>query len=167
MTQTQRGSRAAFSRADDPIHASPSNGFPLGSTILTLDGALPVEHLGPGDRIITRDRGMVLLRGLRARLARVETVRIAAGSLGHCAPEGDAVIPADHRLLLRDWRAEALFGKQQALVAARALVDGEFVRPGPVRDLRLFDLIFDAAHILYVDGLELACDPLEPLCRAA
>ncbi len=167
MTQTPKGSFAASSRVDGPIHTSPSNGFASGSTILTLDGALPVEHLSPGDRIITRDRGMVLLRGLSARLARIETVQIAAGSLGHTAPEADALIPADHRLLLRDWRAEALFGRKQALVTARDLVDGEFIRMGPTRELRLFDLVFDAAHILYVDGLELACEPPEPLRRAA
>ncbi|KPP88742.1 MAG: Hint domain [Rhodobacteraceae bacterium HLUCCO07] len=167
MTQTPRGSFAASQRVDDPIHLSVSNGFALGSTILTLDGALPVEHLSPGDRIITRDRGMVLLRGLAARVARVETVRIAAGSLGHSAPPADAVIPAGHQILLRDWRAEALSGRKQALVPARDLIDGEFVRPGPIREMRLFDLFFDAAHILYVDGLELACDPVEPLRRAA
>ncbi|KAA0920829.1 hypothetical protein FLO80_01235 [Aquicoccus porphyridii] len=167
MTQIPKGSFAASPRVDDPERTSISNGFPIGSTILTLDGALPVEHLSPGDRIITRNRGMVLLHGLKARRARVETVQIAAGSLGQGVPAADILIPADQRVLLRDWRAEALFGREQALVAARDLVDGEFIRRGPVRDLRLFDLIFDAPHILYVDGLELSCEPPEPLRRAA
>ncbi|WP_137701953.1 Hint domain-containing protein [Marimonas lutisalis] len=149
------------------MSAYTSNGFPLGSIILTLDGALPVEHLAPGDRIITRDRGMVLLGDVTSRRARVETVSIIGGSLGHTCPDDDTLIPADHKVLVRDWRAQALFGQPQALVPARDLADGEFVRLAGMRDMTLFDLSFDGPHILYVDGLELACEPGEALRRAA
>jgi hypothetical protein len=36
-------------------------GLPVGTVVLTLDGALPVEFLNEGDRIVTR-AGMRLLR---------------------------------------------------------------------------------------------------------
>lgn len=38
-------------------------GLPIGTTILTLEGALPVEYLCAGDRIVTR-AGMRILRQL-------------------------------------------------------------------------------------------------------
>ena len=38
-------------------------GLPKGTTIMTSDGALPVEYLEPGDRIITRS-GMKVLRNI-------------------------------------------------------------------------------------------------------
>lgn len=40
-----------------------SNGFAAGTIILTAEGALPVEYLEPGDRVITR-AGMRVLKGI-------------------------------------------------------------------------------------------------------
>ncbi len=37
-----------------------TTGLPLGTIIMTMDGALPVEYLEPGDRIITRAGARVL-----------------------------------------------------------------------------------------------------------
>lgn len=145
----------------------PAVGFAAGSTILTLDGALPVEFLTPGDRVITRDRGMAVLRGVSPVRTVCETVMIMAGTLGHTRPEQDTLLPADQSVLLRDWRAQALFGAPQALAPARALVDGEFIRHAGRRTLTLFELAFDAPHILYVDGLELACTGHSALITAA
>ena len=42
-----------------------ATGLAPGTIIFTLEGALPVEYLSPGDRIITR-AGMRVLRDLRA-----------------------------------------------------------------------------------------------------
>lgn len=39
----------------------PVCGFAIGTIIYTLDGALPVEHLTPGDKIITRLGAQVLI----------------------------------------------------------------------------------------------------------
>ncbi len=36
------------------------DGLPLGTIIHTLDGALPIEFLSPGDRVITRAGARVL-----------------------------------------------------------------------------------------------------------
>lgn len=38
-------------------------GLPTGTVVLTADGALPVEYLSPGDRIVTR-AGMRVLRDI-------------------------------------------------------------------------------------------------------
>ena len=145
----------------------PSAGYAAGSIILTLDGALPVEYLSPGDRVITRDRGMAILRGVTRVERTCDMISIMAGTLGHTRPEHDTLLPADQKVLLRDWRAQALFGASQALAPAHKLIDGEFIRPAGRQTITLFQLAFDTAHILYVDGLELACEPPQPLKYAA
>lgn len=146
---------------------SDTQGIALGSSILTLEGEMPVEFLSPGDRVITRDTGMAVLKSVRAVKLRSEMIAIMGGSLGHNKPEDDTLLPAGQKVLLRDWRAEALYGKPQALATARELVDGEFIRSVGTREVTLYILEFDAPHILYVDGLELACEPEEALSAAA
>jgi len=142
-------------------------GFPRGSTILTLDGALPVEFLSPGDRIITRDCGMAILRGVTSCSVRCDTVTVMAGTLGADRPDCNVVLPAGQQVLIRDWRAQALFGRNQALAPLRALTDGEFIRHAGVQEIALIQLTFDTPHILYVDGMELACEPEDALKNAA
>lgn len=129
------------------------------SIILTLAGERRVADLRAGDRVITRDSGSAILTGLTRHTRRTPAVRILAGSLGHTRPERDVTLPADQPLLVRDWRAQALFGNAQALVSAERLVDGEFVTLEPVQEMTLVLLDFATPHILYVDGLELASSP--------
>lgn len=133
------------------------SGLSASSTIMTLDGEKWVAEVKPGDRIITRDCGMTLVRSVRIRRVLTETVRIRATSLGHTRPDRDAILPAGQLILIRDWRARALYGLDQVLVPAARLVDGEFVTLGGSQVMILRDLEFDRPHILYVDGLEIAC----------
>ena len=146
---------------------SADDGFVIGSTILTLEGEMPVEFLSPGDRMITRDSGMATLMGVEAVDVECDMVWIMAGSLGHSKPEGDALLPASQQILLRDWRAEARSGKPQALAPAQELIDGEFIRSAGRKRVTLYKLTFAAPHILYVDGLELACEQTDVLKAAA
>ncbi|MCR8549060.1 Hint domain-containing protein [Salipiger sp. P9] len=132
------------------------NALVAGTVVLTLDGALPVEYLSPGDRVITRDSGTAVLRGIRRRKAQAKLVAIRAGTLGSARPDSDAIVPAGQEILVRDWRAKALFGASRALVPAERLADGEFIRVIGTREVELLELQFDAPHILYADGLELA-----------
>ena len=139
-----------------------SNALVAGTVVLTCDGALPVEYLNPGDRVITRDSGTAVLRAvLRLRQTR-DLVAIRAGSLGSTRPDRDTLLPATQEILIRDWRAEALFGASRALVPAFRLVDGDFVRAAGRHEVETIALVFDSNHILYADGLELASTQPEP-----
>lgn len=126
------------------------------SRIMTALGERPISSLKPGDRIITRDRGMAVLEDIRSRSVRTAMVKISARSLGHNRPEDDTVLPAGQRVLIRDWRGQAVFGSGNALVPAERLLDGEFITLRPEATVTLYDLLFDDPHILYVDGLEVA-----------
>lgn len=135
---------------------TPCNALVAGCIVLTLDGALPVEYLAPGDRVITRDSGTAILRAVHHRRARLPAVAIAPGSLGHMRPGHEVTLPAAQEVLVRDWRAAALFGASRALVPVSRLADGTHIRAIGEVDLSLFELHFDRPHILYADGLELA-----------
>ncbi|MBE0452190.1 Hint domain-containing protein [Roseovarius autotrophicus] len=137
----------------DPLQEA---GLWTGGIILTLDGERRTEDLRAGDRIVTRDAGMAVLRGIVRRRARAALVRIRAGSLGHTRPERDVILPAGQPILVRDWRARALFGADHAIVPAARLVDGEFVTLTGLAEVDLWRLDFDRPHILYLDGLEVA-----------
>ncbi|WP_425071098.1 Hint domain-containing protein [Sagittula sp. S175] len=136
------------------------NALPLGTTVLTLDGQLPVEYLTPGDRVISRNSGTARLVALRPFRRTVAAVGIAAGTLGNQKPEQDAVLCAAQEILVRDWRASALFGASHALVPVARLIDGNFIRPMGLQDLHLFELVFETPQIIYADGLELAANAM-------
>jgi len=146
--------------ARPPRHAAGRvTGLCADGLLLTAAGERPVGDLRPGDRVITRDAGMVTLRGLARRRIDGPMVCIRAGALGHRRPGRDTLLPACQPILLRDWRAQALFGRSQVLVAAARLADGEFVLHAGTRTHDLCELDFGAPHILYLDGLEVANRP--------
>lgn len=137
-------------------------GLTPGTIVLTLDGALPVEFLAPGDRIITR-RGMRTLKAVVRHYLPKGTRRIAMrqGALGG-KPSRETVVMPGQRVLVRDWRARALWGRDVAAPAASRLVDGEFIRwvqDGPQIMLSLY---FGQPEVIYADGLELGSSDKVP-----
>ncbi|MGR3502892.1 Hint domain-containing protein [Pseudaestuariivita sp.] len=134
------------------------SGIAMGTSVLTRDGALPVEYLGLGDSLITRDAGFVPITAITAEHSTVRMVRIAAGSLGHTRPDEDMMVPWDQEILIRDWRARALYGTDSAMVPAHRLIDGSFVTDAGLQEVTVYQLHCDAAHVMYAGGLELACD---------
>ena len=141
--------------------AQRTRGIASGTVVATLDGYLPVDFLEAGDRVVTR-AGMRVLRKVQVTRFSGQAVRIAAAALGHDRPEQDLTLPADTLILLRDWRAMAIYGEAQALVPVERLVDGEYVVHEDVLGMRLYELIFDAPEIVYAEGIELYCDGLHP-----
>ena len=142
-------------------------GLPVGCPVLTADGEIPVEFLTAGDRIVTRNGGMSELVAIRATTVATRAVKISAGSFGTTGPEQDAVLPADQPVLIRDWRARALFGQSQAMTTAGHLVDDTFITDIGPRRLVLFRLSFDRPRVVYSGGLELGTDPVVNAIRRA
>lgn len=135
-------------------------GLFAGSTVLTLRGAVPVQELRKGDKVITRNGARKLLALSCTLQEAVDIVEIAPGALGHDRPELAMCLPADQKVHLRDWRAQALFGSAQATIEVSRLIDGEFIKAGKSEPQPLYELGFERDEIIYVDGMEL-------LCRAA
>ncbi len=134
-------------------------GLGAGTEVLTADGVQPVDYLGIGDRIVTRN-GLRVLRGVTCRtLTDAAMVCVGADMLGVGRPAADILLSPGQPVLIRDWRARVLFGAATAMVPASRLVDGQSVRRVIVPDLRLFALHFDRPEVIYGSGLELGCTP--------
>lgn len=135
-------------------------GLPGSAKILTVSGQVAVQDLEPGDRIITRQSGASRLLGLACETRLTQVVafhRLAVEGAGGLIT---TILPADQPVFLRDWRAQAMFGAKQALVAAHRLVDEEFVTHRIPKKMTLFNLHFEGLRIVYVEGMELAAGGL-------
>lgn len=137
--------------------ASGPGGIVVGTLVRTLDGLLPVEFLAAGDRIVCRQGARRLLEVTSRHLDCGQLVRIRASSLGHDRPDQDLLIAPDQPILIRDWRAKALYAQPVAAIPAARLVDGEFILTETRFDTRLFTLRFAEDEVIYAEGLELAC----------
>jgi hypothetical protein len=127
-----------------------------GSIMLyTADGAVPAEHLTPGDRIITRSSGQVVLRDMRVVEVHGLMVRVGPGTLGRARPETFVLLPPDQKVVLRT----ATGAGRDGIFAARALIDDTHVTwhetKAPVRVVHLY---FDGPEIVHAGGLELVID---------
>lgn len=150
-------SQVALGVSADAQGTTGPKGIASGTVLATLDGYLPVDFLEPGDRVVTRE-GMRILRAVRVHRYSGRAVIITASALGHDRPEHDLTLPADTRVMLRDWRAGALYGSDQAIVPVSRLVDGEYIAETTVRSMRLYELTFDTPQVVYAEGVELCCD---------
>jgi hypothetical protein len=130
-----------------------------GTPVLTLDGALPVEFIAPGDRVITRNGMRRVVAVEVTRVANARVVCISSDTLGVGRPADEIHIAPNQPVVIRDWRAKAVFGKAEALVAASRLCDGEYIRGDILPEARFITLRFERTEVIYAAGLELVCEP--------
>ncbi|SMY05975.1 Hint domain-containing protein [Flavimaricola marinus] len=138
--------------------------FTPGTMIMTEDGPLPVEHVGEGTRIQTKDNGCeeVLWTGYRritgARLyamPHLAPVRLREGALDKGVPDAGLLVSPDHRLMLRGARAQALFNTDEVLVAARDLVnDLSITVDRSVREVTYIHLLLPHHQVVFANGVE-------------
>jgi hypothetical protein len=128
--------------------------FAAGTPILTPDGEVPVECLVPGDIVVTLDHGpqRVIWAGQRkvSGLGRHAPIRFAAGAIGNSVP---LEVSPQHRMLIRGWRAELLFGEPEVLAAACHLVDGDRISRAPRDSVTYVHLMFDRHEIVHAAGV--------------
>jgi hypothetical protein len=128
--------------------------FVAGTLIRTPQGDIPVEALAPGDLVETLDHGpqpvawvgrrIVAARGVHA------PVRIAPGTFG---AHGALMVSPQHRVLVRDGRAELMFGETEVLIAARNLVDGRGVTVVDGGWVEYVHILFERHEIVWAQGL--------------
>lgn len=151
-------------RIDGPLDPGSSVICLTGGTLIdTADGARPVEELQPGDRVITRDNGMQVLRMVHSRTisgAEYRTkrafwpVRIGAGALGFGLPRREMRVSPQHRMLVSHIRFALLYDEPAVLVRAKSLC-GAFDRvhvDSALTEVTYYHLVFDQHEIIYAEG---------------
>ncbi|WP_460274794.1 Hint domain-containing protein [Celeribacter sp. ULVN23_4] len=126
--------------------------FAQGTRIATPYGPRPVEDLHPGDLIITMDNGIQPLRWVGARtvpaMGRFAPIEITKGALGNAS---DLIVSPQHRLLIRDWRSEMLFGTSEVFSAAKHLVNGTTIRERAGGVVTYYHLMFDRHEVIFAE----------------
>ena len=139
--------------------------FTPGTLILTPEGEIRVETLVAGDRVVTRDHGVQVIRWIgsttlpaayAAANQRTRPILIRKDALGPDQPQRDMRVSRQHRILVRDWRAEMLFGDPDGvLVPAFSLCnDSTIVEDRPTEDVIYIHMAFDQHEVVYADGIE-------------
>lgn len=156
---------------DQPAPAPPAPvpppGIVAGTNVLTAAGLIRIEMLRPGDRIVTRNTGLVRLVGLSFCQYDGDFIAITARALGETRPETDTIVPAARTVLLRGSCAMAVTGQPAALVPAGTLSGLPGVTLHQDYEMTLVQLVFDTPQLVYADGLETLCHPDPGERRAA
>jgi len=139
-----------------------------GTMIDALGGAKPVEELAVGDMVRTKDSGYQPIRWIASRtMTKAEfaadpalrPIRIKAGALGSepgaLKPARDLVVSQQHCVLIEDWRCEFLFGEDEVLAPALALLnDSTITIDRTSAEVTYYHFMFDQHEIVYSNGVE-------------
>ncbi len=128
--------------------------FVEGTRIRTEVGYQLIDTLSEGDLIWTRDNGLQPVRWIGRRTVpgsgKYAPVQIAPETFGAIKPHQ---VSQNHRMLITGWRAQLLFGEDEILVPAKALVDDCDVRICECDRVTYYHLLFDASQIISGDGV--------------
>lgn len=155
-TQGVQVTQLPFSGADG---ISPC--FTPGTMIATARGEIAVERLAVGDKVITRDNGLQIIRWIGRRrinsvLCRTHRhlapVRIRKGALGNDLPERDLMVSPNHRMLVANDKTALHFEDSEVLVAAKHLTG--LAGADVVYDVETayLHLMFDCHEVILSDG---------------
>ncbi|MDA8747487.1 Hint domain-containing protein [Litoreibacter sp.] len=126
-----------------------------GCNVLTMQGYVPIADLNVGDRIITRN-GLRVLRELSVTAHTFRAISVGKGTLGYSRPTTEMLMAPDQEVMVRDWRAEVLFGRDAVIIPIARMVDGKYIsEEATLSEHNVFELRFDGEEVYYADGVEI------------
>ena len=135
--------------------------FTPGTRIATPKGERLVETLTVGDRVLTRDHGIlsIVWAGHRTLPAdelknapQLRPILIRSGSLGNNLPERDMLVSPQHRMLVVSELAREHFGEVEVLVAAKDMTKLPGIDAVNVPGTTYLHFMFDKHQIVLADG---------------
>lgn len=139
----------------------------IGGTLVATDlGWQPVQDLRAGDRVVTFDNGMQVLRSVRVSSLwtaqadaprKVWPMQVPAKALGNRTA---MTLMPEQAVLIESDQAEDLYGDPFMLVSAGTLEGYKGItRVPPQREITVVTLEFDGDQVVYVNGTLLAHCP--------
>jgi hypothetical protein len=129
--------------------------FSRGTHITTISGEqVPIERLAVDDLILTRDDGPQKIRWIgkstHRALGEFAPIVITANTLNNA---NDLIVSPDHRLFIYQREDHIGAGRNELLVKARHLVNGDtvYVQEGGFVDY--YQLLFDTHQIIFAEGI--------------
>lgn len=146
-------------RTEDEQSVTPC--FTPGTLIATPLGERPVEDLGPGDQVLTRDNGLQMIRWVgRNRISgrelaaapHLRPVLIRKDSLAEGVPERDMRVSPNHRMLVASDRTALYFREREVLAAAKHLIDNRGVHSLCATGADYIHFMFDRHELVRANG---------------
>ncbi|GLQ34949.1 hypothetical protein GCM10007939_12320 [Amylibacter marinus] len=136
--------------------------FTRGTKILTPEGSKNIEDLVVGDQVSTLEGEAPQIRWIGSRKFSLEQlldhphlwpVSIGRNSLGAAMPDRDLLVSPQHRIYVKDWRADLLYGSSEVLVPAVGLLDGvSTTQPVPQEEVTYYHMLFDRHEVVFANG---------------
>ena len=154
MPDRLHGAGAGIDRSVTPC-------FTQGTLIATPRGEMPAELLRAGDKVVTRDNGIQMIRWVGQNMlswrdlqmfSHLKPVLIREGSLGDGLPERDMMVSPNHRILVSNDRTALHFDEPEVLVAAKHLIGGLGMREIDSFGTTYIHFLFDRHEILLSNG---------------
>ncbi|TDL76573.1 Hint domain-containing protein [Palleronia sediminis] len=127
--------------------------FASGTRITTAEGAVAIEDLRTGDRVLTRDAGFQSIRWIgRTRVpadGHLAPIRFAQGAIGNTRA---LRVSPQHRILLAHRQLGLYFDEAEVLVPARMLVNGRTITVDPGGEVEYHHMLFDDHQIVFAEG---------------
>ncbi|MGI3185558.1 Hint domain-containing protein [Nioella aestuarii] len=144
--------------------------FTSDTWIATPDGTRLITELSVGDNVVCGDGHVRPIRWIGQRKVTRETlrqrpsmrpIRIAPNALGPGQPASSLGLSPQHKVRIQHWQADLLFGSDEVLVPAKALLDLPHVtQPEPQGTVTYHHLLLDGHHTVLANGLR--CETLMP-----
>lgn len=138
--------------------------FVEGTLLETETGKQQVEALSKGDMILCADLQFRPIKWVGSTIVNSETlaarphlqpIKINQHAFALNRPSRDLYVSPQHRILVKGFDLELLFGEQEALVAAKHLVNGTSISiHTDSADVEYFHILFDTHQIVYSEDLE-------------
>lgn len=135
--------------------------FTPGTMIATDRGPVAVEVLRPGDRLVTRDNGLRRIHWIGRRNIdyselliepELSPVLVRAGAFGDGRPYRDMIVSPSHRFLIAPEQSFLTIDGNEALIAARHLIDRRMVRRATALGVSYIHLLCNAHQVILADG---------------
>lgn len=135
--------------------------FAEGTLIATLRGAIAIEDLRIGDRVLTRDHGYQPIRWIGGRhfdqdtlseFGALRPVVLRRGCLGGAGPDCDLVVSPQHRVLVTGPLSLEISGESECLVPAIDLVGMADIATSEAGEVTYFHILFDAHEVILSSG---------------
>ncbi|WP_415920412.1 Hint domain-containing protein [Tateyamaria sp. SN6-1] len=131
--------------------------FAHGTQIMTPDGPVAVEALQVGQLVDTMDHGAQPIRWIGAQThpdpGQNAPIRIGPDALGQAMPAAPLYVSPQHRVLVRNKVAQRMFGEDEILVAAKALLGTPGVtQASGSRTVRYWHFACDRHEMILANG---------------
>lgn len=129
--------------------------FVPGTMVATHTGLRKIEDMRIGDKVITQDNGLQKIGWIGSTTVR-GTGKFAPVTFAKSVFPGamdDLTVSPQHRMLIKGYQAELLFGQSEVLVPAVHLVDGKDVVCEARDSVTYIHIMFEQHEIIFANGI--------------